>query len=163
MLTLWKPKALRNGESSPARLSTPSLFDQFDRLFDQAFDAPVPGAIGWGYPALGTALAADISETADELRLTMDMPGLDPKDLDVRIEGDQLVVRGERKTESSSSGTLLRSERTYGVFQRTFALPAAIDSGKVEARYENGVLTVHLPKREEAKPRTISVKVKQTP
>ena len=88
----------------------------------------------------------------------MDLPGYDPKSLDVQIEGDVLTLRAERP-EPSTKGTWLSRERLSGRIARSFVLPHTIDGSKCQARCEHGVLTVTLPKREEAKPRSIAVTV----
>ena len=99
-------------------------------------------------------------ETADAISVRMDLPGHDAKDIHVNVENDVLTVRSERKTETQEKGeTLHRSERSYGLYTRSFVLPAPVDAQKAEARYENGVLSVTLPKREDAKPRSIDVRV----
>jgi HSP20 family protein len=86
------------------------------------------------------------------------MPGHDPKAIELQVENDVLTVKSERNWTEPPEGTSVhRTERAYGTFFRSFTLPKSVDAGKVEARYENGVLTVTLPKREEARPRSISV------
>lgn len=142
MLTLW-----RNPEAA---------FAAIDRLMN---DVATPSANGWtGY---GLSPAADIVETEAGFRVVLDMPGHDPKAIRIQVENDTLSVQSERKFAEPEKGeTVHRSERAAGTFSRSFSLPSTVDGGKVEARYENGVLTVVLPKREEAKPRTIQVNVK---
>lgn len=142
MLTLW-----RNPDNTLANLTA-----EVDRLVK---DIAGPHA-GWtGY---GTCPAADVAENQAAFLISLDMPGHDPKAIELQVENDVLTVKSERKWTSPAEGTEVhRTERAYGTFFRSFALPKSVDAGKVEARYENGVLTVTLPKREEARPRTISV------
>jgi HSP20 family protein len=92
--------------------------------------------------------------------LTMDLPGYDPKSLDIQVEGDVLTVRASRNVQQPEKGRWLRQERLNGHLARSFVLPSTVDAAKCEARCEHGVLTVTLPKREESKPRSITVSVK---
>jgi len=104
--------------------------------------------------------AADIIESESGLTLHLDMPGLEAKAIQVKVENDVLTVQAERKAEPKAEGvTVRRQERAFGTFGRSFALPDTVDASKVEAKYENGVLTLTLPRREESKPRVIEVKV----
>src|ERR1700735_251149 len=106
------------------------------------------------------APAVDIYETEGELVVKADLPDLDEKDIDVRIENNVLTIRGERKFEKSvNQDNYLRVERTYGAFSRSFSLPNTIDSEQIHAEYRNGVLSVRMPKREESKPKQIKVNV----
>lgn len=102
----------------------------------------------------------DIHETEDELVLEADLPGIEEKDLDIRVENNMLTVRGERKFEKKvNEENYLRVERAYGSFSRSFSLPHTINAEAIKAEYRNGVLTIHVPKREEAKPRQVKVNV----
>jgi HSP20 family protein len=129
-----------------------SLFRDADRLFEGALAPPPTWSGRFRVPP------ADLRETVDELTLTMDLPGYDPKSLDVRIEGDVLTVRAQRAL-PNVEGTWLRQERAHGEIARSFVLPDSVDTAKCEARCEHGVLTVRLAKREESKPRSIAVSV----
>jgi len=103
----------------------------------------------------------DVVEGQDSFTVKLDLPGHDPKDIQITVENDVLTVRSERKAEKSEDGrTYHLSERCTGVYARSFELPSSVDGAKTEARYENGVLAVTLPKREEAKPKSVTVKVK---
>jgi HSP20 family protein len=115
-------------------------------------------------PAEGSAdalaPAADVLEDEAGYRVVLDLPGLDPAALKLDLEEDTLTVQGERKRPALAAGeTAHRTERSFGTYLRSFRLPRTVDGARVEARYEAGVLTVALPKREDAKPRTIAVKV----
>ena len=106
------------------------------------------------------APAVDIYENGNELVVKADIPEIDKRDLDIRVENNLLTIRGERKFEKNiSEENYLRVERAYGSFSRSFTLPNTVNTEGISAQYENGVLTLHLPKREEAKPKQIQVKV----
>ena len=103
----------------------------------------------------------DIYETENELVLKADLPDVDQKDIDVRVENQTLTITGERRFESQDAGKgYHRIERSYGKFMRSFAVPNAFDTDKIGAAYQNGVLTVTLAKKEAAKPRQVKVEVK---
>jgi HSP20 family protein len=132
-----------------------ALHDHIDRLFNDAF------ARSDGESNLTSwAPAVDIRETEHELLVKGDLPGIDPKDLDIRVENNILTIRGERKFENKAEqDNYLRVERAYGSFFRSFALASTVNPEGIKANYENGVLTLVIPKREEAKPKQIKVNV----
>ena len=102
----------------------------------------------------------DIYETEGELVVKADLPEVEPKDIDIRVKNNLLTIRGERKLEKNvSEDNYLRIERSYGSFTRSFTLPSTVNTEAIIANYANGVLIMKLPKREEAKPRQIEVKV----
>jgi HSP20 family protein len=102
--------------------------------------------------------SVDIYETENELVLKADLPEVDHNDIDVRVENQTLTLAGQRKFEKPDAGNgYHRIERSYGNFTRSFAVPNTFDTGNIAAAFKNGVLTVTLPKREAAKPRTIKV------
>ena len=104
--------------------------------------------------------AVDIYEVEGELVLKAELPDMKREDIDVTVENNTLTVRGERKLDHAiKQENFHRVERAYGSFVRTFSLPPTVDSGRIGAEYKNGVLTVKLPMREEAKPRQIDVQV----
>ena len=104
--------------------------------------------------------AVDIYETENDLVLKADLPDVDLKDIDVRVENQTLTISGERKFEKQESGKgYHRIERSYGNFARSFAVPNTFDTEKIGAAFKNGVLTVTLPKKEAAKPRQVKVEV----
>ena len=133
-----------------------SLQDQMSRFFDDAFfrgRADNSALTVW-------APAVDIYETADELVVKADLPDINEKDLDVRVENNTLTIRGERKFEKEvSEDNFLRVERAYGSFSRSFSLPNTVDTERIKADYREGVLSVRMPKREESKPKQIKVGV----
>jgi HSP20 family protein len=106
--------------------------------------------------------AVDIYETENELVLKADLPDVEQKDIDVRVENQTLTIAGERKFEKKEENNkgFHRIERSYGNFVRSFAVPNSFDTEHIGAEYHNGVLSVTLPKKEAAKPRQIKVEVK---
>ena len=122
--------------------------DAVNRLFSEPATRP------W-------APAVDILETQNELVLKADLPDVNLKDMNIQIEHGTLSIKGERKFEKvEGKGTgYHRIERSYGEFQRYFSLPDTVDPERIKADYKNGVLTVTLPKKELAKPRTVKIDV----
>ena len=109
------------------------------------------------------APAVDIFETENELTVKADLPDIKPEDLDIRVENNILTIRGERKFEKKvDEKNYLRVERAYGSFSRSFSLANTVNPEGIKANYENGVLTLTIPKREEAKPKQIKVSVTGT-
>ena len=124
------------------------------RLFEDAFTRMVnePQANRPWAPSV------DIYETENELVLKADLPDVDSKNIDVRVENQTLTLAGERKFEKQDNGKgYHRIERSYGNFVRSFAVPNSFDTENIGAAFKNGVLTVTLPKREAAKPRQIKI------
>ena len=134
--------------------------ERMNRIFEEAFRGASRGTDDeW---ALGGSWApvVDIYEAEGDLVLKAELPGVDPKDVDVRVENNVLTLRGERKFESDVKREQYhRVERDYGSFSRSFTLPNAVDTDKIKAEYKDGVLRVTLPQREEAKPKQIAVAV----
>ena len=109
------------------------------------------------------APAVDVYEDEHDVTLKIEVPGIDEKDIDVRVENNTLTVHGERKIEKEEKEeNYRRVERQYGSFTRTFNLPATVDAEKVQADYDKGVLRITLPKKAEAKPKQIKVNVGQS-
>ena len=129
----------------------------FDRLFRGAFSSQL------GETELSTrswAPPVDIYETEDAIVLRAELPGVDPKEVEVRVEDNTLYLKGERKFEKEvKEQNYHRVERSYGSFARSFSLPNSIDADKVKAEFKDGLLTLTMPKREEAKPKTIKIDV----
>ncbi len=110
--------------------------------------------------SMGWTPSVDIYEDGEELVVRAELAGVDPKDVDIRFENGVLTVKGERKMEKEDKKeNYHRVELAYGTFTRSFSLPATIDSEKIKAEAKNGVLVIHLPKKLEAKPKAIQVKV----
>ena len=131
--------------------------DRFNRLFNQTFS----NVFGEDEGKLGTwSPAVDIFENDQNVVLKAELPGIDPKDVDVQVENNTLFLKGQRKFENEvKEKDYHRIERSYGSFMRSFSLPSTINAEKVTADYKNGVLTLTLPKKEEAKPKTIKISV----
>jgi HSP20 family protein len=107
------------------------------------------------------APSVDIYETENELVVKADLPEVELKDIDVRVENQTLTIAGERRFEKNGSGKgYHRMERSYGRFTRSFAVPSSFDTENIAADYKNGVLSVSLPKKEAAKPRQVKIEVK---
>lgn len=130
------------------------LQNDLNRLFeDRLAPSQNPESYGW-------APAADVYEDTEGLTLKFEIPDVDPKDVQVHLEDGVLTVRGERKLEHEDKREQYhRIERAYGTFARSFTLPGTFDAEKVNAETKNGVLRIFIPKRAEAKPKTIQVKV----
>jgi HSP20 family protein len=136
-----------------------SLQDRMNRIFDDAFRGNRGGQDDW---ALGGSWApsVDIYEHNGSLVLKAELPGVDAKDVDVRVENNVLTLRGERKLDNEvKQENYHRVERSYGSFSRSFTLPNVVDTEKIKAEYKDGVLQLVLPKKEEAKPKQISISV----
>jgi HSP20 family protein len=132
-----------------------SLQDQVNRLFEDNFTRDRSGhadLAAW-------APSVDIYETENELVIKADLPDLQEKDIDVRVENNTLTVRGERKFDDVNEDNYLRVERAYGSFMRSFSLPNTVSSENIRAEYRNGVLTLHMAKLEESKPKQIKISV----
>ncbi len=137
-----------------------SLRDAMNRLFEDSFIRPSL----WPLPFEdnGRVLPVDVLETKDHIQIVASVPGFKPEDIDVSVTGETLTLKGEFKAETKQEeGNYLRKERRFGSFQRTVTLPAGVVAEKAKAEFENGVLTLTLPKAEQAKPKTIKVTVKK--
>jgi len=133
----------------------PSLQNHLNRLFNQTLERNSEEAslTTWAPPV-------DIYETEQELVVKADIPDVQPEELDIRVENNILTIRGERKFEKQvAENNYLRVERSYGSFARSFSLANTVNTEAIKAEYKNGVLTLSVPKREEAKPKQIKVNV----
>jgi HSP20 family protein len=127
-----------------------SLRDLLDSAFQLASSAP-ESTSGW-VPAL------DVFEDEDKITVQVELAGMKKEDFDISLQDDMLTISGERKSESEKrEGESFRSERSFGAFSRSITLPSPVKAEEVKATYEDGVLTVTLPKAEEAKPKKIQV------
>ena len=134
--------------------SLSTLRQEFDDLLGQLWE---DGGNGWGAALLAPPL--DLTENANELGVRLDLPGLKADDIDIQVNGNQLVVTGERKEEQEEKAeTFHRMERRVGKFSRVVTLPCAVQEDKVDAIYADGVLSIKLPKAAEARTKRISVK-----
>jgi HSP20 family protein len=170
--------AMANTPAPPARQASPapmgsqdpwsSFRTEMDRLFDRFAGFGMPSFRQmFGSPFLngseGNAAIAspaiDITEDDKAYRVTAELPGMNEKDIEVVISGDRLTLRGEKQQERQDTNKHL-SERSYGMFQRSFTLPEAIDREKIEAGFHNGVLTLTLPKTAQAAQQSRKIEVK---
>jgi len=130
---------------------------EMNRLFDSLFRG---GVVDDGSYGTFWSPFVDIIEHDDAYVVEAELPGLTKDDVKISIEGNILTIRGEKKREQTKEGrNYHRSERAFGSFMRSFTLPSSVRADKIEATYRNGILTINLPKVEEAKPKTIEVKV----
>ncbi len=127
---------------------------EMDRLFDRFWeDLPQLSSMGEWAPAL------DVSETKDAVMVKAEVPGMDPKEIQLSLQDQLLTLKGEKKQEKEEKDEhYYRAERSYGAFVRTVRLPATVDGSKVTAGFKNGLLTVSLPKAPTAKGTTIPIK-----
>lgn len=102
----------------------------------------------------------DVFEEKEAVKIVAEVPGVPPEDVKISLENNVLTIRGEKKQQAEERNERVhRYERSYGAFERSFALPSTVDPDKIQAGYQNGVLTVTVPKAEKARPREIQVKV----
>ena len=132
------------------------LRDEIDRLFE----SPLSELTRTSQLLSGWTPALDVYENKDNFVVKAELPGMKREDIEVSLHDGSLSISGERKTESKhEEGEVYRAERFFGRFQRTVTLPTAVAAEKVQAAYKDGVLTITLPKTEEAKPKKIDVSV----
>tara|TARA_R110002095_G_scaffold91424_2_gene79798 strand:- start:4030 stop:4518 length:489 start_codon:yes stop_codon:yes gene_type:complete len=153
------------GTVSGSDRSLPRLSSYFGRTplweFQSEMDNLMNRFSGNGGMVAGFDAMLDMSETDDEVKVRMDVPGIQPEEIEVEVSGNTLVITGERKEEKEEKGTTYhRVERTCGSFSRSVILPCEVQSDHIEAQCENGVLTVTLPKSDFNKPQKITVKSK---
>jgi HSP20 family protein len=146
--TRWQP-------FSPIWNQMQQLQTEMNRLFDRWGD-------GGRWPGFATTYpAVNVWEDAENVYVEAELPGLESKELEIHVTGgNQLTLKGERKQSIPEKGVVHRQERGFGSFVRVLTLPFQVDSERVEARFDNGVLLVKLAKHEAAKPRKITVKAK---
>jgi HSP20 family protein len=149
LLTRWEP--FREFSTMQDRMN------RMNRLFRESYSPEVPEE---ALTTTSYAPPVDIYEDEHNITLKLEVPGIDEKDIDVRIEGNTLTVHGERKIEKEEKEeNFRRVERQYGEFTRSFTLPSSVDPGQVSANYDKGVLKINLAKKAEAKPKQIKVNV----
>jgi len=132
-----------------------SMRRQMERLWESFF-----GHESRDFYNEGFTTCLDVAENKDEVLVKVDVPGIDEKDLSVSLSGDNLIIKGERKEDNEEKEKHYhRIERRHGNFQRVIGLPVSVDGEKINAEYENGVLEIHLPKKAEAIPKEIPIKL----
>src|SRR5713101_6196991 len=133
-----------------------TLQDRMNRLFRESYNEGQDQSL----TTSSFAPAVDVYEDEHNVSLKIEVPGIDEKDIDVRIENNTLTVHGERKIEKEEKEeNFRRVERQYGEFTRSFTLPSSVDPGQVTAHYDKGILKINLAKKAEAKPKQIKVNV----
>jgi len=135
-----------------------TLRQAMDRLFDDSFVRPsrVPAPFGEGLD-----LPLDMYQTDDSVVIKASVPGVKPEEVEVTITGDTLTIKGETRAEEEvKKDNYFRQEISYGAFSRSIILPGSVQTDKAEATFENGVLTLTVPKAEETKPKQIKIKPK---
>lgn len=146
-------------EAAPAR-SVQDPWREMDTLFDRFF-----GNMTWPEHSLTRPFvpALDVSENDEEYVVKAELPGIDPKQIDVNLRGNVLTIKGEKREEKEEKGERFsRIERAYGSFSRTLRLPGDVQEDKVEARYKDGVLNLKLPKTEGAKAKSVKIQVNES-
>lgn len=128
------------------------VFEDFDRIVDSLMQPTYTNNVGF-FPT------CDVNETKEHYLVSFDMPGVKKEDIKIEVQGNTLLISGERQRElkASDAEAAIRHERAYGKFERTFELPSSINADKIEAHYDNGVLNVALPKAEATKGRTVQI------
>ena len=134
-----------------------TIQDEMNRLFHEYFTRAPEKMEGDNYPWIPVV---DIFETEDEIKVVAEIPGIKKDDVKISLQDNVLTLKGEKKQEKEEKDkNFHRVERSYGSFQRSFSLPAAVQADKVKANYKDGILTITLPKVEEAKPKEIAITV----
>jgi HSP20 family protein len=133
-----------------------SLRDAMDRLFDDAFTRPLSARDGgWSVPSI------DMFQTDDEIVVKAALPGIKSDEVQINVTGEMLTLKGEIKHEEEKKEKAWHiREQRFGSFERSIALPTDVVADKAKADFENGILTITLPKAEDVKPKTITVKAK---
>lgn len=142
---------------SPRRFSPlRTLQDEVNELFESVF--PDRRTDGDDAPSARWSPRMDVTETDDQYRLSVDLPGLSKDDLSITVDDNRLTIRGERKEERRTDGeNVVRRERTFGRFYRTLRLPASVDEQNIDATFEDGILSVNLPKAEKSTTKNIAI------
>ena len=136
------------------------LQERMNRVFDESFRGINRRSGEEDWVGGSWAPAVDIYEQNGNIVLKAELPGVDPKDVDVRVENNILTLSGERKLENEvKRENYHRVERAYGSFTRSFTLPNVVDTEKIKAEYQDGLLRMTLPKKDEARPKQISINV----
>jgi HSP20 family protein len=141
----------------PFREELNSMRKEMEKIWDRFFsETPLARRFAEGWMP-----TADLTETKDAIVVKAELPGMEAKDIDASITGDVLTVKGEKKKEEEKEGEKYHyTERFSGFFERSFRLPAEVNVDKIEAAFENGILTITLPKSEEARAKEIKLKIK---
>ena len=154
-------------EVEPRRSGGLSRFDEMERMFEDFFGRRMPGPFRWEMPQLGDMAPfqgrhpkVDVQDRESEVAIRAELPGVKKDDLDISVGEDSVTIKAstrEEKEEGEKDGEYYRREIATGSFARTIALPGDVDADKAQARFEDGILTLTLPKREQAKRKRIKV------
>jgi HSP20 family protein len=168
-LSKWLPNKSRTGretgishymgETHPVL----RMRDEMNKMFDSFFREPMIGFdLDWPRSSLSGGIAPniDIEDKGQELKVSVELPGIDPDDVDVNLTDNSLTIKGEKKIEETEENEgYYMSERAYGAFQRSIPLPVEVESNRVKANFKKGVLTVLLPKSEKAREKIRKISV----
>ena len=148
-----------NKEMTLMRMDPFRELRQWNSVFDRFFENRLSPNVREDAVVTRWSPTVDVSETPTEITFLVELPGFEKEEIEISLEENVLSISGERKFEKEENRDFHRVERWYGSFFRSFKLPAKVDSSKIDAGLKDGLLTIHLPKVEEAKPRQIPVTV----
>ena len=152
MLEKYKPET-RGGDVPAAKHPTDLL-----GMLEEFFQTPSRFSSGLGFSEFERVPAMDVRETDEEVVVTAELPGLEAEELEVTLEKNMLVLKGEKKLEhEEKKENYIRRERSYGSFRRAVMLPCGVKEEEIKASYDKGILTIHLPKDESHKPKQITI------
>jgi len=153
----WKNRG-REDAGRQGDITLPHLRHEIDDLFDRFLRDPFGTGLAEAFRGWGGGLRTDLSETDDEVLVRAELPGVDPNDVEINVTGSTLTISGEKKREHEDKQRNYHYvERQFGSFNRTVQLPGYADPDKVDASFRNGLLTVRIGKKPDAKPRRIKV------
>ena len=137
-----------------------TLHREVNRVFDEVFRGFPSFRSGIAEPAFAPSL--EVRENETEIQVSAELPGMDEKNIDLKLAGGRLIIRGEKKDErEEKTGETYLRERRFGSFERVFTLPDDVDAGRIEARFDNGILKVSLPRKPEAKRSEKKIEIKK--
>ena len=148
-----------NKEMTLMRMDPFRELRQWNSVFDRFFENRLSPNVREDAVVTRWSPTVDVSETPTEITFSVELPGFEKEEIEISLEENVLSISGERKFEKEENRDFHRVERWYGSFSRSFKLSATVDSSKIDAGLKDGLLTIHLPKVEEAKPRQIPVTV----
>jgi HSP20 family protein len=153
----WNRK--RRGSLEPMEHSLARFHDEIDRVFDRFYHEPFALSLSPLDWTRGAFPRLDIAESDEHVTVTVELPGMKAEDVEIDVTGNMLTLRGEKREEKEEKGRDYRyTERQFGSFSRTVQLPSTVDAEKVDASFKDGVLTIKLERRPEARPRKIKVR-----
>jgi HSP20 family protein len=156
----WRNKREGPGGGTSEAHPLARLRDEMDHAFERFWRDPWSASFADVFPTRASlGLRLNLAESDNDVTVSAELPGVDPKDVDISVSGNTLTIHGEKKEEKEDKKKDYHYvERSYGSFHRSVQLPSSVDPNKVDATYKNGVLTVTLAKHAEARPRRITVK-----